>query len=98
MDDTLLKQQVIQALKSCYDPELQIDIWNLGLIYNVKVNLGIVEIRMTLTTPFCPYGPELMDEIESKIKNEKGIKKVKIELVFDPPWQPSDELKAMLGI
>ncbi len=98
MDDKLLKQQVINALKSCYDPELQIDIWNLGLIYSVKVNSGIVEIKMTLTTPFCPYGPELMDEIESKIKNEKGVKEVKIDLVFDPPWQPSEELKAMLGI
>ncbi len=93
-----MEKKIIDALKTIYDPELHIDLWTLGLIYDVKVSKGNIEIKMTFTTPFCPYAPVLIDEVESKIKKIKGIKKVSIEVVFDPPWQPTEELKAMLGL
>lgn len=93
------KEKLIAALKDCFDPELQIDVWTLGLIYELKVSDGgKVDARMTLTTPFCPYGPALMEEVEGKLRAVEGVKEVHIELVFEPPWQPSDELRAMLGI
>lgn len=92
------KKQVIEALKACFDPELQIDVWALGLIYHIGLSDGKVDIKMTLTTPFCPYGPQLIEEIEQKVKEIDGVSEVAIELVFEPPWQPSDELRAMLGV
>ena len=93
------REKLIAALKDCFDPELQIDVWTLGLIYEISASTdGKVDIKMTLTTPFCPYGPALMEEIEEKVKSVDGVISVDIELVFDPPWQPSDELRGMLGI
>ncbi|MBI3034394.1 DUF59 domain-containing protein [Candidatus Woesearchaeota archaeon] len=92
------KKQVIEALKACFDPELQVDVWTLGLIYDISLSGGKVSIKMTLTTPFCPYGPQLIEEIEQKVKGIDGVIEVSIELVFEPSWQPSDELRAMLGV
>ena len=92
------KEEVVEALKQVYDPELQLDVWTLGLIYEIIPSEEKVEIKMTLTTPFCPYGPMLTEEVENKIRKETGAKEVLIELVFEPPWQPTDELKAMLGV
>ncbi|MBI4438648.1 metal-sulfur cluster assembly factor [Candidatus Woesearchaeota archaeon] len=92
------KEEVISALKTCYDPELQIDVWTLGLIYEINLpSDDKAEIKMTLTTPFCPYGPALLEDIENAVKNACDVD-VDIELVFDPPWQPSEELRAMLGL
>ncbi|MBI2133969.1 metal-sulfur cluster assembly factor [Candidatus Woesearchaeota archaeon] len=93
-----MEKQIINALKTCYDPELNIDVWTLGLIYSVKHSGGTAHIKMTFTTPFCPYAETLLQEIENKVKSIKGIRKVSIDVVFSPPWQPSDELKAMLGL
>ena len=93
------KEKIIDALKKCFDPELQIDVWTLGLIYAIEISQeGKVAIKMTLTTPFCPYGPQLMEDVEDKIKAVDGVKTAAIELVFDPMWQPSEELRAMLGV
>lgn len=93
------KEQIIEVLKNVEDPELQMDVWNLGLIYEIKVVKDKVDIKMTFTTPMCPYGPMLLDNIEFAIKDKhKEVKEVKIEVVFDPPWQPSEELKAMFGV
>lgn len=93
------KQDIIEVLKTCFDPEINIDVWTLGLIYDIEINKqNNLHIRMTFTTPFCPYGPELLQEINSALKNIKGIGEVKVEVVFDPPWKPSEELKQMLGI
>ncbi len=92
------KEKVIDALKNCLDPELHLDVWTLGLIYNLDIDEGKVSIKLTFTTPFCPYGPMLLEDIEQKVREVEGVKDVSLEVVFDPPWQPSEELKAMLGV
>ena len=92
------RQGVIEALKSCYDPELGMDIWSLGLVYEIKIHDRGVYIKMTLTTPFCPYAAEIIEEAKNRVKKASGASDVKIELVFEPSWKPSDELKTMLGI
>ncbi len=93
------KEKIIDVLKKVNDPEIHVDVWTLGLIYNIEISKEIVEIRMTFTSPMCPYGPFLVDDIKNKIKEaNKWVKEVKVEVVFQPVWQPSDELKEMLGI
>ena len=95
----ITKKQVIDVLKEVDDPELNMDIYSLGLIYDIKILKNKVTIKMTFTTPMCPYGPMLMDLVEEALKKEiKEIKKVKINLVFEPLWQPPENLKAMLGL
>lgn len=82
-----LKEQISEMLKSCYDPEIPFNIVDLGLIYGLEVtNEGEVEIKMTLTSPGCPVGPWLTDEITSACMSVNGVKKVDIEILFDPPW------------
>ncbi len=92
------KEEVIEALKKVVDPELNIDIWTLKLIYNIDIKKDDVSIKMTFTSPFCPYGPMLLEDVKQKVKAIKAVKKVDIEVVFDPPWQPPDELKTMYGV
>ncbi|MBI2651739.1 metal-sulfur cluster assembly factor [Candidatus Woesearchaeota archaeon] len=91
------KEEVINALRTVNDPEIMIDIVTLELIYNVDVKGNIANIKMTLTSPMCPYGPMLIEEARAKIM-ELGFKEVNIEVTFDPPWQPSEELRAILGV
>ncbi|PIN73106.1 aromatic ring hydroxylase [Candidatus Woesearchaeota archaeon CG10_big_fil_rev_8_21_14_0_10_45_16] len=93
----LNKEDLIDVFKKVEDPELHIDVWTLGLIYKYDVIDNIVSITMTFTSPFCPYGPQLMEDLEEKLK-EKGAVDVKIEITFDPPWQPSEELREMMGL
>ena len=82
-----LEQRVIAALKTCYDPEIPVDIYELGLIYGLKVEpTGVVAIEMTLTAPNCPAAVSLPGEIERKVREVKGVTDVKLELVWDPPW------------
>ena len=90
---------VIHILKQCIDPELEMDVWTLGLIYEIKINAAKKEIviRMTLTSPMCPFARELMDQIEAALY-DLGFEIANLDLVFDPPWQPTEEVKAMLGI
>jgi len=98
MDDLESKEEnkvVIEVLKQCLDPELGIDIWSLGLIYDIIHKDGL-HIVMTFTTPMCPFGPQIIEQIETKLK-EKKIE-VKINLVFNPLWKPTDEIKEMLGM
>ena len=92
------KEEIINTLKTCLDPELNIDVYTLGLIYDISINKDTVNINMTLTTPFCPYGPFLISEIKKKIIENNKIKDVNINLVFEPPWQPSDDIRASLGL
>lgn len=93
------EQEVREALKECYDPELNMDIITLELVYGITILGDKVTIKMTFTTPACPYGPLLLDEIQRKVKEKlPEIKDLKIDVVFDPPWQPSDELRAIFGI
>ena len=90
------KEQIIEKLKECFDPELGLDVHSLGLIYNIDINNNIINIKMTLTSMFCPYGDTLINEIKEKILELKGIKDINIEVVFDPPWKIPEDLRAML--
>ena len=93
-----IKEDVIEVLKKVNDPEIGIDILTLELVYEVKVENDKVYIKMTFTTPMCPYGPMLLDEVRAKVSEIKGVKEVDVEVTFDPPWQPSEELRATLGV
>ncbi|MCB9030254.1 MAG: DUF59 domain-containing protein [Deltaproteobacteria bacterium] len=92
------EEQVIEALKQVEDPELFLDIWFLGLIYNIEINDSAVKLQMTFTSPMCPAGPQLVGEVEKQVGALSGVDKVEVEVVFIPPWKPSDEVKEMLGI
>jgi FeS assembly SUF system protein len=87
-----LEQRVVAALKTCYDPEIPVDIYELGLIYDVEVEPGpggaTVELRMTLTSPACPVAGSLPGEVEQKVQGVDGVEKASVELVWDPPWTP----------
>jgi len=91
------KEQVVKILQTIKDPEVDLDIWTMGLIYNLTVKKDAVEILLTYTTPFCPWGPQINEEITEALQN-LGIKKVKIKVTFDPPYKMPEELRAMLGV
>ena len=85
-----LKDKVIAEIKKIYDPEIPVNIYDLGLIYNVKVDKeNVVEIKMTLTTPNCPVAESLPKEVEDSVKVIKEVKDAKLELVWEPPWDKS---------
>ena len=95
------KDEVITALKDCYDPEIPINIWDLGLVYDINIQDGEVGIKMTLTAPGCMMGAMIADDVKAKLKALGGVKDAKVDLVFDPPWTPdkmSEEAKAQMGI
>ncbi len=92
------EKSVLKALENCVDPELGIDIVNLELVRGVEIKNGNVKIRMTMTTPFCPYGGMLLNQAQKIVESIEGVKKCKIELEFEPPWEPSKELKIRLGL
>ena len=90
-----LQDKVIEALRTCYDPEIPVNIHELGLIYEVKVeSSGEVNIRMTLTTPNCPAAASLPLEVEGKVKVLPQVTAVKLEIVWEPPWDPSKMTEA----
>ena len=85
-----LRSAIVDVLKTVYDPEIPVDIWELGLIYDLDVNdAGDVKIRMTLTSPMCPVAETLPPEVEAKARSVAGVSDVKLDLVWDPPWSPS---------
>jgi len=92
------QQQVIQQLKKVQDPELGIDVWSLGLVYTITLEKAKVFIKMTLTSPMCPYGPMLIADVQQRVKELKGIKDVKVDITFNPPWKPSEDVRALLGV
>lgn len=92
------KAQVEEALRNCYDPELRMDIVTLGLVYGITIQKGNVTVRMTFTSPMCPYGKELVNDVKMCVGSVKGVTETTVDIVFDPPWEPSAELKATLGI
>ena len=94
------KEDVMKVLKNCYDPEIPINIVDLGLIYDVKVKGSKVGIKMTLTAPGCPMSGMIIEDIKQKIKKIKSVKEVDVKLVWSPPWSPkrmSASAKAQLG-
>lgn len=94
----ITKNDVVEALKKVNDPELHMDIWTLELVYNIDVNDDNVDVTMTFTSPACPYGPALLEDVKQKLKEVNGVKNVNVEVTFDPPWEPSEELRAMFGV
>ena len=98
---TDLEAKVRAALKKVFDPELHINIVDLGLVYDVREEGGVVEVEMTLTSPGCPLAGVIDSEVKKAVKKIKGVKKVTLELIWDPPWTQdmmSDEAKAELGL
>jgi metal-sulfur cluster biosynthetic enzyme len=94
------KKKIISILKTVYDPEITINIYDMGLIYDININ-KTVKIVMTFTTPYCPEGENLMKEIKNKLINIKDIKEINIIITFDPSWNKqliSNEAKFELGI
>ncbi len=90
LSDTIIEAQVLEALRSCFDPEIPVNIYELGLVYNLEiVSGGIVAIEMTLTSPHCPAVQSLPAEVEHKVRAVPGVTDVKINLVWEPPWEPS---------
>jgi FeS assembly SUF system protein len=90
MEQEKLKTALVDVLKTVYDPEIPVDIWELGLIYDLDVDdAGAVKIRMTLTSPMCPVAETLPPEVEAKARGVEGVSDVKLDLVWDPPWSPS---------
>ncbi|WP_135605742.1 metal-sulfur cluster assembly factor [Methanococcoides sp. NM1] len=82
------KEDVMEVLKKCYDPEIPINIVDLGLVYGVDVEGDQANIKMTLTTPDCPMSAVILDNVKQKVESIDGIKKAEVELVWDPPWTP----------
>ncbi|MFP4619886.1 MAG: SUF system Fe-S cluster assembly protein [Bacteroidales bacterium] len=97
-----LESEIVNVLKYIYDPEIPVNIYDLGLIYNIEVDENNnVEINMTLTAPNCPIADQILKEVEDQVKNIEGVNLVKVNLVFDPPWDKemmSDEAKLELGL
>lgn len=97
------KEQIIEVLKPIQDPEIRLGVVDLGLIYDVSISDdGVVRVKMTLTTPACPYGEMLLAMVHREVEQLEGVTKVEVVLVWDPPWDPkemcSDFAKDALGI
>ena len=97
-----LKDQIVAALRKVYDPEMPVNIYELGLIYGIEVDdSGAVSVRMTLTAPNCPVAGTLPGEVERAVRSVPGVTNAKIELTFDPPWSKermSEAAKLALGL
>jgi FeS assembly SUF system protein len=95
--------EVMDALHECYDPEIPVNIVDLGLVYNVDINdeSGLVEITMTLTAMGCPMAGEVIDEIEMRVGQVENVQSCKVNMTFDPPWSPdkmTEDAKWELGM
>lgn len=96
-----LEEKLIVELKTIYDPEIPVNIYDLGLIYNLKEENGQLEVEMTLTAPGCPVADQIVQEIKDKLELVDGVNEAKINLVFDPPWNMdmmTEEAKLELGM
>ena len=95
----ITKNDIFKSLRQVEDPELRIDIVTLGLVYDVQVSDALdVYIKMTHTTPLCPYGGQITKQVKEAVYQHVHPKSLKIEITFDPPWQPTKELREMLGV
>ena len=81
-----MKEKIIENIKKVFDPEIPVNIYELGLIYDIKIDDGDVEVIMTLTSPFCPVAGSLPKEVAARVSEVEGVKKANVELVFEPPW------------
>jgi FeS assembly SUF system protein len=99
-EEAVTEEKVMEILSDIYDPEIPVDIVNLGLIYGVDIENGSVNVKMTLTSPGCPTAGQMVQEAQMLIEELPGVKEAKVEVVWDPPWDPSkmsDEAKKALG-
>jgi FeS assembly SUF system protein len=96
------REKIVEVLRTCFDPEIPVNIYDLGLVYEVDVgDAGRAYIRMTLTSPACPVAGELVGEIEVKTAAVEGVESVEVDLVWDPPWDESmlsEAAKLQLGL
>jgi metal-sulfur cluster biosynthetic enzyme len=94
------EEAVREALSDVYDPELYVDLVTLGLIYGIEIKDDDVHIEMTLTSPGCPYGPQLIDDVKESVGELDTVRNVSVNVTFDPVWTPdriSDDVRAALG-
>ena len=102
IETEILRGQVVEGLKTIYDPEIPVNIYDLGLIYDVDVSPnGEVDIRMTLTSPGCPVAETLPPEVQQKAESVDGVEEARVEVVWDPPWNMdmmSEAAKLELGV
>ena len=96
-----LEDKIVEILKTIFDPEIPVDIYELGLIYEVRISKeGVVEIDMTLTSPNCPVAESLPKDVKEKVERVEGVNEAHVNIVFDPPWDKdmmSEEAKLELG-
>lgn len=93
--------EILKVLKKCYDPEIPVNIVDLGLVYGISIKSGNVKIKLGLTSPYCPMGSLIVEEIKEKVKKIKGVKKVDVELMLEPKWTPekmTKEARKKLGL
>ncbi|SVE57335.1 uncharacterized protein METZ01_LOCUS510189 [marine metagenome] len=102
MDNSTITDDIVEVIKTCYDPEIPVNIYEMGLIYNIKVEpTGEADIKMTLTSPNCPAAQSLPAEVEEKVKGVEGVTDATIEIVWEPTWNMdmmSEEAKLTLGL
>jgi len=100
-ETTIDPAEVYAALRECYDPEIPVNVVDLGLIYHLKLEGSAASITMTLTAIGCPVGPQVMAEVEDRVREVPGVESCSVTLTYDPPWTPdrmSDDAKWELGI
>ena len=98
---SVTKENVLEVLSDVYDPEIPIDIVNLGLVYEVEVEGTVVNLKMTMTSPGCPSAREIVLESQTLVSVMDGVTEANVEIVWDPPWTPekmSDEARVSLGM
>ena len=97
----MIEERIVDVLKTVYDPEIPVDIWNLGMIYRVDVDDGgNVEIDMTFTAPSCPAADFILEDVRTKVESVEGVKSATVNLVFEPAWDQSmmsEEARVELG-
>ena|SRR5438876_2319529 len=102
VEKTQLESKIVEALETCYDPEIPFNIYDLGLVYAIDVgDAGDVQIKMTLTTPNCPVATSLPGEVQTKVKAIEAVKSANVDVVWDPPWDSSkisESAKLQLGM
>lgn len=102
IEATMLEAKVVEVIRTCYDPEIPVNIYELGLIYEVDVRTGgEVHVKMTLTSPMCPVAGTLPHEVEAKVASVAGVTSAHVDVVWDPPWTPekmSEAAKLQLGM
>ncbi len=95
------EKEIMEVLKECYDPEIPINIVDLGLVYEIKIEKDKVYVKMTLTSPFCPMSSFIQSDIKTKLEILKGVREAEVDIVWDPPWTPekvSEAAKVQLGL